>query len=119
MAKKPTYEELEKRVKELEKESFERKRAEDQLRYQKKRLESLIEYSSLAIVTLDERHKIISCNRDFEELFHFKKSEILGKNLDELIAGQEYIEDAISYTKETLRGKAIHGSGKRQRKDGT
>ncbi len=118
MAKKPTYEELEQRVKVLEKESFELRRAEEQLGYQKRRLESLIEYSSLAIVTLDEGCKISSCNRNFEELFHFKQSDIVGRNLDELIAGHEYIEDAILYTKETLRKKAIYGSGKRQRKDG-
>jgi two-component system, cell cycle sensor histidine kinase and response regulator CckA len=118
MVRNLTYEELEQRVEELERESFERKRAEEKLRYQKRRLEALIEYSSLAIVTLDEGHNIISCNQDFEELFHFKESDIVGRNLDELIASHEYIEDAISYTKETLRGKAIHGSGKRQRKDG-
>ena len=118
MTKKPTYEELEQRVKKLEKEAVERKRAEEESKHQKRRLESLIEYSSLAIVTLDEGHNIISCNRDFEKLFHFKESEMIGINLDELIAGQEYIKDATSYTKETLKGKAIHGSGKRQRKDG-
>ncbi len=118
MAGKPTYEELEQRVKVFEKESIERKRNEEDLKYQKRRLEALIEYSSLAIVTLDEGHNIISCNRDFEKLFYFSESEMVGRNLDELIAGQEYIEGALSYTKETLRGKAIHGSGKRQRKDG-
>ena len=118
MAKKLTYEELEQRVKVLEKESFEQKRAEEDLKHQKKRLESLIEYSSLAIVTLDERHNIISCNRDFEKLFYFSESEVIGINLDELIADQESIEDARSYTKQTLGGKAIYGSGKRQRKDG-
>ncbi|MCK4849655.1 MAG: PAS domain S-box protein, partial [Candidatus Heimdallarchaeota archaeon] len=118
MTEKPTYEELEQRVKVLEKESFEQKRDEENLKHQKRRLESLIEYSSLAIVTLDEGHNIISCNRDFEKLFYFKESEIVGRNLDELIADQEYIEDALPYTKETLRGKTIHGSGKRLRKDG-
>ncbi|MBW1937997.1 MAG: PAS domain S-box protein [Deltaproteobacteria bacterium] len=118
MAGKPTYEELEQRVKILEKKYFKQKRAEEKLKHQKKRLESLIEYSSLAIVTLDEGHNIISCNRDFEKLFYFKESEMVGRNLDELIVGQEYIEDALLYTKETLKGRAIHGSGKRQRKDG-
>jgi hypothetical protein len=39
MAEKPTYEELEQRVKALEKESFERKRAEEELKHQKRRLE--------------------------------------------------------------------------------
>lgn len=118
MTKKPTHEELEQRVKVLEKESFEQKRNAEDLKDQKRRLESLIEYSSLAIVTLDEGQNIISCNRDFEKLFYFNESEMVGRNLDELIAGQEYIEDALLYTKETRKGKAIHGSGKRQRKDG-
>ncbi|MCD4717065.1 MAG: PAS domain S-box protein, partial [Desulfobacterales bacterium] len=118
MARKPTYEELEQRVKVLEKESFERKRNAEDLKDQKRRLESLIEYSSLAIVTLDEGQNIISCNRDFEKLFCFSESEMVGRNLDELLAGEEYLAGALSYTKETLRGKAIHGSGKRKRKDG-
>lgn len=95
------------------------KKAKEKLEHQKKHLESLLKYSSLAIVTLDGGQTIVSCNRDFEKLFQFKKSEIVGKNLDELIAGQQYIKDAVSYTKETLRGKAIHGYGERKRKDGT
>ncbi len=118
MAEKPTYEELEQKVKELEKESLELKRVAEELKHQKTRLESLLEYSSLAIVNVDEGCNIISCNRDFERLFCFSESEIRGRNLDELIAGQTYIGDAISYTKESLAGKTIHGSGKRQRKDG-
>jgi len=97
----------------------EHKEAEEKLKHEKKHLESLIQYSSLAIVTLDEGHTIISCNRDFERLFQYKESEIIGKNLDEVIAGQEYLQDAMSYTKETLDGKAIHGSGARERKDGS
>ena len=95
------------------------KKAKEKLEHQKKHLESLLKYSSLAIVTLDGGQTIVSCNRDFEKLFQFEKSEIVGKNLDELIAGQQYIKDAVSYTKETLRGKAIHGYGERKRKDGT
>ena len=118
MAIKPTYEELEQRVKILEKESLERKRAEEDLRYQKKHLESLIEYSSLAIVKVDENHNIISCNRDFEGLFGFKKPDIIGKHLDKLITDQENCHDATAYTRKTLMGKAIHGTGRRQRKDG-
>ena len=103
------YEELETKL----------KKTKEKLEHQKKHLESLIKYSSLAIVTLDGKHTIISCNRDFEKLFQFEESKIIGKNLDELIAGQQYIDNAVSYTKETLSGKAIHGYGERKRKDGT
>ena len=95
------------------------KQGEESLRHQTKHLESLIHYSSLAIVTLDEAHNVISCNREFEELFRFEESEITGKNLDEVVAGHQYLMEARSYTKETMDGKAIHGAGMRQRKDGS
>jgi len=111
--------ELSKTIKLLKREISERKQTKEKLEHQKKHLESLLTYSSLAIVTLDEGQKISSCNRDFEKLFQYKKSEIVGKNLDELIAGQQYRENAVSYTKETLKGKTIHGYGERKRKDGT
>jgi PAS domain S-box-containing protein len=114
MPAKPSYEELEKRVKEYE----ELTRAGERLKHEKKRLESLINYSSLAIVTLDEQHNIISCNQDFEKLFLYEESEIVGKNLDEVISKKKHVTEAISYTKKTLTGQAIHGSGKRYRKDG-
>jgi len=111
--------ELSKTIKLLKKEISGRKQTKEKLEHQKQHLESLITYSSLAIVTLDEKQTIISCNRDFEKLFQYKESEIVGKNLDELITGQQYIKDAVSYTKETLSGKTIHGYGERKRKDGT
>jgi two-component system cell cycle sensor histidine kinase/response regulator CckA len=94
------------------------RKTKEKLEHQKKHLESLLKSSSLAIVELDEKQNITSCNRDFEKLFQYKKSEIVGKNLDEIIAGQEYLKDAVSYTRETLKGKTIHGYGERKRKDG-
>jgi len=97
----------------------ERMAAEKELEYQKRRLTSLLDYSTLAIVTLDAKHNIASCNECFEKLFQFKESEIAGKNLDKVIAGRRYLEDAVPYTAKTFKGAPIHGSGKRYRKDGT
>ena len=119
MDKRPTYEELEQRVKDLEKIRPEHKRTEERLRLEKKRLESLIRNSPLALVTLDEKHNIVSYNPSFERVFQFKESEIIGMNLDEVIAREEYMEDAESYTRRSLKGEVIDGSGKRYRKDGT
>jgi len=119
MDKRPTYEELEQRVKDLEKIRPEHKRTEERLRLEKKRLESLIRNSPLALVTLDEKHDIVSYNPSFERVFQFKESEIIGMNLDEVIAREEYMEDAESYTRRSLKGEVIDGSGKRYRKDGT
>jgi len=111
--------ELRKTNEKLQREILERKSAEEKLVLEKKRLESLIHHSSLAICTLDGKHEIVACNRYFEELFGFAQAEILGRKLDEVIAGGPYLKEAASYTKKTLKGKAIHGSGKRYRKDGS
>ena len=118
MARKPTYEELEKKITRLEKEIFKQKSYEVDLKRQKAHFDSLFEYGSLAIAILDEKHNIVSCNPDFEKLFDFQESHIKGKNLDKLIAGQDYIEDAISYTNKVLEGMAIRGVGKRRKRGG-
>ncbi len=49
MAKKPTYEELEQRVKELEKETFDRKQAEGLVRKREQKLEELLSVSLVVI----------------------------------------------------------------------
>ena len=147
MPPKQPYQELEKRLKDLERESLERSRlealladtkarlkkadekilqeiiiregAEEKIKHQIDRLEVLIEYSSFAIVTLDEKRRIISCNRNFEMLFQYKAPELSGRSLDEMIAGKGDLEDAVSFTRKVLAGDPVHGSGKRCRKDGT
>ncbi|MBW2092432.1 MAG: PAS domain S-box protein, partial [Deltaproteobacteria bacterium] len=93
------------------------KQAEYELKHQREHLESLIKHSALAMVKLDENHHIISCNKEFEILFQVKELEIKGRNLDEIVAGQEYMAEAKSYTNRTLKGEAIQGSGKRYRQD--
>jgi len=65
--------ELSKTIGLLKREISQRKKAKEKLEHQKKHLESLIKYSSLAIVELDEKQTIVSCNRDFEKLFQYKK----------------------------------------------
>lgn len=94
------------------------KTAEEKIRHERIRLESLIQYSSLAIVTLDEKHNIVSCNPQFEDMFQFKESEIRGRNLDEIVVSTAYTGSAISYTTRVLKGEAVHGSSRRKRKDG-
>ncbi|MFH1950909.1 MAG: PAS domain S-box protein [Pseudomonadota bacterium] len=111
MAKKPTYEELEQRVKKLEE-------SEGELVFRNKQLDSLVNNSGFCIVSLDKGMRIVGCNEAFEELFLYAQSEIEGKTVDELIVGGDQIEKAIAYTKTTLTGKSIQGSGQRRRKDG-
>ena len=112
MAKKPTYEELKQRVEQLEE-------SEKELVFRNKQLASLVDNSELGIVTLDKDMRIIGCNKAFEGLFLYEQTEVEGKTLDDLIVGSDQLEQAIAYTKTSLTGKSIQGSGQRKRKDGT
>ena len=63
MAKKPTYEELEQRVKELEKESAERKRAEEALRQSEDQKKAILDASIDRIRLVDKDMRIIWANK--------------------------------------------------------
>jgi len=111
MMKKPTYEELEQRVRKLEE-------SERELVFRNKQLGSLVNNSGFGIVFLDKGMKIVGCNEAFEELFLYAQGEMEGKTLDELIVDGDQVKRASAYTKTTLTGKNIQGSGQRRRKDG-
>ncbi|RPI72555.1 MAG: PAS domain-containing sensor histidine kinase, partial [Desulfobacteraceae bacterium] len=132
MMAKPTYEELENKIQNLEKAltrltaassapSYSKNpqpvKADDAYRAQ--RLEALIERSLLAIVTLDAENRILSCNEYFEKIFQYSHKEIIGLDLDEVIAGDLYHQEAKSNTEKVFNGKTIHNFGKRKRKDGS
>jgi len=109
MAEKPTYEELKQRVERLEE-------SEKELVFRNKQLESLVNNSDLGIVTLDKDMRIIGCNKAFEGLFLYEQTEVEGKTLDDLIVGSDQLEQAIAYTKTSLTGKNIQGSGSEKKR---
>lgn len=78
----------------------------------------LVLNSPVAIVTLGRTHEILDCNPAFQKLFGYDKSEVLGKDLDPLITTDATRSEAVQYTEEAL-GHAIHGQGRRRRKDGS
>ncbi|MFH1103216.1 MAG: PAS domain S-box protein [Pseudomonadota bacterium] len=103
----------------LQKEIEERKRTEERLRHEKRNLESLVNHNLLAIVHLDENNSIISCNQAFETLFQYRESELKGLSLDDVVATPAHFNEAFSYSKKTMGGESIHGSGMRLKKDGS
>lgn len=98
MNKKPTYEELEQRV---------------------KHLEALVESTPLATVQLTEDNVITGINLEFTRVFGFEPNDAIGKHIDLLISTQEYKEEAEGLTAQTLEGDTIHKISRRKRKDGT
>ncbi len=85
---------------------------------QKQYFETLVQNSPVAIVTLDPDHNIVSCNPAFERLFGYTQDEAVGRPLDDLITTEATRSEAVAYTRTAL-DRAVHGIGRRQRKDGT
>jgi len=95
-----------------------RKGIEDDIARQRKFFESLVVNNPAATIILDEKEKITSCNPAFENLFGYTQNEIIGANLDTLIATEATHQEAAQYTQQALTGGTVHGIGKRRRKDG-
>jgi diguanylate cyclase (GGDEF)-like protein/PAS domain S-box-containing protein len=84
-------------------------------------LDALVENSPLAVVALDPDQRIEVCNPAFERLFLFRRDEIVGKKIDDLICprGEDGQNEGIKITREVLQGKPVHSTAVRLRKDGT
>jgi len=78
MVKKPTYEEMAERVKELEKEAAKSKTVEEALRASEKRLSQIIQGSSIPTVVIDNDHMITHYNRAMENLTGISADETIG-----------------------------------------
>src|SRR5215204_95578 len=90
------------------------------LREQKLYLESLLEISPTAIVTLGLNRKITSWNLAAEELFGYTAAEAIGRNLEDLVANEEDLRaEYTAYFEERARGERFHAVTRRTRKDGT
>jgi PAS domain S-box-containing protein len=96
-----------------------RRRAEAALKQQMQYFESLVNNSPLAIVTLDLNGRIVNHNPAFTKLFGFSHQNVIGKELDQLIAPPEQLEEMIDYTSKVTSGQMIHGISQRRRTDGT
>ncbi len=97
----------------------ERKRAEEKLRERTAYLDALIENAPLGIVGHDTEGRLQLCNPAFERLFQYRRDEIIGANVDALLAPGELISEGVAITRGAVAGEAMHRTARRRRKDGT
>jgi PAS domain S-box-containing protein len=96
------------------------KRIEEELRYQKEYYEALFVNSPVAIGTVDQKGEIVSWNQAAEKLFGYTQEEVIGQNIDDMVAKDPSIsEEAARYTQQTINMEHVHAITKRTRKDGT
>ena len=112
MAKKPSYEELQQRVKELEKEAGERLRMERELL----KLYHAVNHSPSAIMITDARGLIEYVNPKFIEMTGFTPDEIVGKNAVDL--GEQSPEEEKRMWQGLKSGGEWRGEFRNKKKNG-
>ncbi|MDQ3865846.1 MAG: PAS domain S-box protein [Actinomycetota bacterium] len=94
--------------------------SEAELRRQMQYLQSLLEISPVAVVTLDLRERVTSWNPAAEKLFGYSKAEALGVRIADLILRSEALhEEGVAVTEEALEHGSAQRLTRRMRKDGT
>jgi PAS domain S-box-containing protein len=78
MARKPTYGELEQRIKEFEQEAAKRRSAEEALRESEKRLSQIVQGNPIPTFVIDNNHIMTHCNRAYENLTGISENEVIG-----------------------------------------
>ncbi len=78
MVKKATYEELERRVRDLEKQAAKRKKVEEALRESEMRLSEIVHGSLIPTFVIDDNHTITHCNKAYENLKGVSAEEMIG-----------------------------------------
>ena len=87
---------------------------------QRRYLETVLEVSPTAIITVDEQNRVTRWNPAAEQLFGYTPEEALGQDIDGLVGKAESIgEEARRFSEEGDRGVQTRAITRRTRKDGT
>ncbi len=117
MPRKPTYEEIERRLKELDKEAVNFKRTEKALRKSEKRFKNVINSIEELLVLLDHNFKIQLINSTLAKAYNVSLDEFVGKHCYEFFYGRKHICDGCPAIEVLNEGKVTRAA-LRYRPDG-
>ena len=111
MAKKPTYEELEEKVRELEENSSRdgQSKNESEMEFM---FEDIINASVDAMVIADEDLKVLLWNPSAEKIFGYKEKEMIGRRFPDLVIPEENRERAVKKFGMAVRTGTLSHMGK-------
>lgn len=98
---------------------LETRKSEEDLILKRSYITQLIESTPEAIALVDSHGKVFNVNAEFTKVFGYGKEEVIGRNIDELVAPPALIEEATSFTKKVSNGDVISVEARRKRKDGS
>jgi len=85
MPRKPTYEELESRISDLEKADYKRKQAEVALRESEERFNRFLRNTPLPYQSLDENGNFLEVNQSLQDLLGYTREELIGRNFGDFL----------------------------------
>lgn len=109
MLKKPTYEELEQRVKELKIEAIKLKQAEDALRESEEKYRTVLESSPAPIVVYDMEGNLVYFNPAFTSAYGWTLEECVGKKMNNFVPDESWPETKMAIDK-LLSGEGFSGT---------
>jgi two-component system, sensor histidine kinase and response regulator len=108
------------RTTELQQEITVRKKTEGELEKRQNYLQTILFNSPNAIVTTDVHSRITEWSPGAEGIFGWRRDEVLGKDVDDIVVSPEFKEEARKFSRINLDGMVmIPGEAVRYRKDGT
>ena len=119
MTKKPTYEELEQRIKELEKEAIEHKQAKEALKETEQKYQHLTESLLDTVYEFDRKGRFTYVNEAGAHMFGYSKQEILNGLLVQDTMVEEVRDLSQRAIGEIFKGNSTVGERTFLRKDGT
>jgi len=103
-----------------QREISERRKIEQEIRHQKEYFEALFVNNPVAVVTADLEGTIVSWNPMAEKLFDYGPDEVIGVNIDEVVAKDAaFKSEGQAYTKEVIEVGRVQTTTKRTRRDGS
>lgn len=99
--------------------SLELERKEQALKHESSFLNALLGSAPEAIVITDKNNIIKQSNPAFEKIFGYSEDEIIGENLNKLLAHGERFSEAEDITAQIRKGITVNLESVRYRKDGT
>jgi PAS domain S-box-containing protein len=107
------------RTSELQEQIAVRKNAETEIERRQKYLEGILFNSPNAVVTTDTNSLITEWSPGAEKIFDWRREEVLGRNIDDIVIRPEFKEEAVRYQRAVLAGETTSTfKGVRHRKDG-
>ena len=95
----------------------ERKQSEKQYDLQKTYLEKLFNAAPEAIALHDNTDRVMDINDEFTRVFGYTREEAIGRNINDLVAPEELLEEAKSVSHRVIHGERIELESFRKRKD--